>query len=254
MRAVILAAGLGNRLGLDKPKSLLDFGGKTLLHRHIEILTHVGVSEISIGVGYLAAQIERAVAAFAGRNFRANVDLVHNPDYARGSIVTLWSLRERLCAGGDVLLMDADVLCDQRMLRRLIGATHRNCFLLDREFEQGDEPVKLCVRDGRLIDFRKRVEVACDYCGESVGFFRLSEGAANSLADAAARYIESNRLDEPYEEALRDLLLAGGSHFGFEDITGLPWIEIDFPADVERARADILPILIGLNRAESCGR
>jgi choline kinase len=202
----------------------------------------------------MAAEVERALERMAGDQVGARIDLVYNPDFVQGSVVTLWSLRDSLCAGGDVLLMDADVLYDYRMLARLIGSTHRNCFLLDRDFEPGDEPVKLCVRDGRLIDFRKRVEVACDYCGESVGFFRLSQHAAKTLIDAADIYVKQGRVDQPYEEALRDLLVGGRCEFGFEDVTGLPWIEIDFPADVERARAEILPILTESSRGESNGR
>ena len=39
------------------------------------------------------------------------------------------------------------------------------------------------------------------------------------------------------------LLARRGDEFGFEDVTGIPWIEIDFPEDVERARRSILPRL-----------
>ena len=49
------------------------------------------------------------------------------------------------------------------------------------------------------------------------------------------------RRHEPYEEAIRDVLLTSPRRtFAFEDITGLPWIEIDFAADVDRAEAEIL--------------
>jgi len=171
------------------------------------------------------------------------VRLAENPDYVQGSIVTLWCLRECLAAGDDVLLMDADVLYDYRMIARLLESRHRNCFLLDRELAPGDEPVKLCVRDGRLVEFRKQVGVTCDYLGESVGFFRLSNAMSRTLIDITARYIDDGLVETPYEEALRDVLLAEPDQFGFEDITGLPWMEIDFPNDIERARDEILPRL-----------
>ena len=49
-------------------------------------------------------------------------------------------------------------------------------------------------------------------------------------------------LPKAYEEALRDILLTGPrERFGWEDITGLPWIEIDFPEDVEKASTQVLP-------------
>ena len=72
--------------------------------------------------------------------------------------------------------MDADVLCDARMLARLGDGQVENTLLVDRELEPGDEPVKLCFRrgsDGRdeMVDFRKQPEHAHDWHGESVGFF-----------------------------------------------------------------------------------
>jgi choline kinase len=241
MKAIILAAGLGRRLGASTPKCLLEFGGRTLLQRHLDVLVSRAIDEVVIGVGHGAEQVEAVLAQ--GRQ-PIPIRLVYNPDYAQGSIVTLWHLRESLCAGSDALLMDADVLYDRRVLARLLESRHRNCFLLDREFEPGDEPVKLCVRDGRLVEFRKQVDVACDYTGESVGFFRLSGRMAGKLIEAAATYIGANRRDQPYEEALRDTLLAEPDQFSFEDITGLAWIEIDFPVDIERARAAILPQML----------
>ena len=110
--------------------------------------------------------------------------------------------------------------------------------------EAGEEPVKLCVRDGRIVEFRKQVDpaLAYDFHGESVGFFKLSEEMALALAEMVERYVSAGRRDEFYEEAIRDLVLGDhGPRFGFEDVTGLPWIEIDFPQDVARAEREVLP-------------
>jgi choline kinase len=140
--------------------------------------------------------------------------------------------------------MDADVLYDYRLMARLVESRHVNCFLMDREIEPGEEPVKLCVREGRLVDFHKVARGACDYYGESVGFFRLSPPVAARLAARAEAYISGGRRGEWYEEAIRDELVESeAGTFGFEDVTGLPWIEIDFPEDVARARDEILPRL-----------
>ena len=55
-------------------------------------------------------------------------------------------------------------------------------------------------------------------------------------------YLGQGRRYEPYEEAIRDALLTSPRRtFAFEDITGLPWIEIDFAADVDCAEAEIQP-------------
>ncbi len=245
MRAVILAAGAGRRMEFDGPrlpKVMLPFGGRTLLRRHVDILRHCGVEEIVVAAGYRVDLIEAELAECGAAD---DVEVVINPDYVEGSIVTLWSVREQLARGGDVILMDGDVLYDHRIMEQLLASRHRNCFLLDRDFEMGDEPTKLCVRDGVIVEFHKMVNVPFDFWGESVGFFRLGEDVARRLVPAAARYLEAGARRELYDEALRDILLSDppGS-FGFEEITGLPWMEIDFMEDVVRATAEVLPRLI----------
>ena len=245
MRALILAAGMGKRMGAEtpSPKVLLEFAGKTPLARHLENLRRGGVEDIVIGIGYRAEAIQAELSRLgAGSTVRT----VLNEEYDEGSVVTLWTLRDELARGGDVLIMDADVLYDHRLLVRLLDTRHPTCFLLDREIEPGEEPVKICVRDWRMVEFRKQVDpdLAYDYHGESVGFFRFAEEDAARLAGRTEEYVDRGITDAPHEEVLRDLLLAdAGASFGFEDVTGLPWMEIDFPEDVRRAEEQILPRL-----------
>jgi choline kinase len=142
--------------------------------------------------------------------------------------------------------MDADVLYHEGIMAALVaGAAPANRILLDRDFESGDEPVKVCVRNGVPFELRKRLaaELTFDTVGESVGFFRFSEAAATRLAVIMADYVGSGRAKEPHEEAVRDLLREASHPFEVADITGTPWIEIDFPDDVERAARDVLPQL-----------
>ena len=230
------------------PKSLLRFGDLSLLERHLTLLQHMGIEDIVIAVGYKADLIQQAISDF---NTSLNITTIHNPDYEQGSVVSLWAVRSYLQQDDDILLMDADVLYDQRLLARLMTTEYANCLLLDRDFESGDEAVKLCVRDGKLVEFRKHVstELRYDFAGESVGFFRFSGSTAMRLGDQVADYIKRGASKDHYEEAIRDLMLADKQAFGYEDISGLPWIEIDFPEDVERARNTILPSLEGLPKS-----
>jgi len=241
MDALILAAGVGNRLGElgDRPKSLLEFGGHSLLARHLDALARIGVARLTVCVGYR----HELLAAEIARHAQMPVATVLNPDFREGSVRSLWTAREALRSGAEVLLMDADVLYAPALLKTLADSRHANCFLLDRDLPPGDEPVKICVRDGRIVEFRKRPDPAIprDFAGESVGFFKFSPGAAAELAATTERYIAQRRQSEAYEEAIRDLILADTQALGFEDITSTPWIEIDFPDDVRRAREDILP-------------
>lgn len=251
MHAIMLAAGVGARLketsaaSADEhpPKILLAFGGRSLLARHLANLRAVGVEKLVLVTGYRADDIAAAIAAEGAVDF---VETIFNPDFRAGSVASLAAANPVLTAGGDVLLMDADVLYGPDLIARLMHTGQTNCFLLDREFEPGEEPVKLCVSGGELVDFRKQVGTGHDFQGESVGFFRFGPAVAARLAATAGAYLGAGRSDEPYEEVIRDVLLeAAPGTFGWEDVTGMPWIEIDFAEDVARAEAEILPRIEG---------
>ncbi len=241
IHAIILAAGVGRRLGFEaadgtpKPKILLDFDGRSLLSRHLVLLEQAGVGSATIVVGHGAAQVS---AALAELDTEVEVTTMTNPDYTEGSVVSLWTARDVLRCKQPILLMDADVLYDRRLLERLVRSERTDCLLLDRNIEPGDEPVKLCVRDGAIVDFRKIPTEPHDWHGESVGFFRLSPDAACELADRVEHYVATGRRSQEYEEPIRDMIQASDPRrFGFEDISTLPWTEIDFPEDVTKARA-----------------
>lgn len=248
MKVVMLAAGLGTRLerGPDAPpKALLRFDGRTLLRRHLETLGHFGLRDVTLAVGYRAESIERELRAIGTD---AQVTTRFNPDFERSSLLSLWSVRDALLAGQPVLYMDADVLYDRRLIERLLASAHADCLLIDRDVPPGDDPVKVCIQEGRVVDFHKQIRVErYDYWGEWIGFARFSAATAAHIAAAAQGYVEAGRVDVIYEEPLRDVILSSpADSFGVEDITGLPWIEIDFPEDLRRARDEILPRLAEL--------
>ena len=247
MHAIILAAGVGERLGTlfgGRPKCLLEMDGRTLLARHFDALNDLGIRTISVVTGFQSTLVDAEVKRL---NTGTETKTLFNPDYRSGSIVSLWTARSTLASGRALLLMDADVLCHPDILRALVETREQNCLLIDRAFEPGDEPVKVCVKAGRVVEFRKQIaaDIKFDWQGESVGFFRFNADTGIALAERTQRYIDDGRQSEPYEEAIRDLVLGSPDRFGFEDISGLPWIEIDFPGDVDRARHEILPRLSG---------
>jgi choline kinase len=148
--------------------------------------------------------------------------------------------------GGDILVMDADVLYDERIMDTLVaGRSPVNRLLIDCDFEDGEEPVKICLRDGVPIELRKQLSADIEYdtIGESVGFFRFTQPAARRLAALVAGYVASGRAQMPHEEAVRDLLLEHTQLVEVADVTGAPWIEIDYAEDLLRATNEVLPQL-----------
>ena len=241
--AVILAAGVGKRLGdaHDGPKVLLKFGGRSLLQRRLEALAACGVEEVSISVGFEADAI-RAEAERFGRGLK--VSFVENARFRAGSVVSAAVQQASYAAGREVLLMDGDVLHDSRMVRRLLDAPGESALLVDPELEPGDEPVKVCFRGDRIVDFRKVPEDAGERHGESVGFFRFSPAMAADFGRRCAEMAAGEGARLEYEEAIRAMILDKPEAWAAADVGDLPWTEIDFEEDVAKARDHILPALV----------
>jgi choline kinase len=253
MRAIILAAGRGLRLqqadDRQLPKCLLQFGGMSLLERHLRLLKQSGVDDVVLALGY---RHERVEAELDRLKWLPRPQIVLNPRFELGSVLTVHSAAEALTRGGDVLLMDADVLYDRRIATALVaGDGPANRVLIDRDFEAGDEPVKLCISEGVPVELRKKLEpdLKYDTIGESVGFFRFDRTGAHRLAELVEGYVSRDCAHMPHEEAVRDLLRERSRTFEVADVTGAPWIEIDFPTDVIRAAHEVLPQLLPLSDA-----
>ncbi len=246
MRAIILAAGRGTRLAsvLEEriPKCLIKIGTETLLQRHLRLLEGFGVHTVHMVVGFNADLIKAYVADLP---IKPAISWHHNDRYREGSVISLYCALEGLVSREPILLMDADVLYNPSILQRLIESSHENCFLLDRDFEYGPEPVKICLLNERIVEFRKELDPGLNFdtIGESVGFFKFGPRAAARLAEIVAEYDDIGNGHLPHEEALRDLALERSEPVGVEDITDMSWIEIDFPEDLKRAIEKVLPAL-----------
>jgi L-glutamine-phosphate cytidylyltransferase len=237
--AILLAAGVGKRLlGLSngRPKCLIEIGGRSLLVRLLEGLAAAGVREAAVVVGFG----EEAVRAAVGGGLRGiRVRCLSNPRFREGAILSLWTARELL--DGPVLVMDADVLCPPAMIARLVRSPHRNCFLLDASVEVTGEEQMLLVRGERVLDIVRGGGPGYELAGESVGFLKLSAGAARVLRELLEVRVAAGHTGIEHEEVYPELLARVG--VGFERVDGMPWTEIDFPEDVARAEREVLPRL-----------
>jgi len=243
MKAIIYAAGRGTRLQLDSPKILLEFGGRTLLEWHALRLREAGVREVVLVTGHLRDQIAEMLPGVRARYDVALREIV-NPRFHEGSLLSLKvSLPEIEDSSEPVLLMDADVLYPTGMLNRLIRSAHGTALLLDREFTtDNDDPMLVPVKNGRPIDFRKQWSGDAEVVGESIGFFKIAPADFPLLIKETQARSRDSICADSYDDVLRALVLAG--RFGYEDVTGVPWIEIDFPADVIHARNQLVPMIV----------
>jgi choline kinase len=248
LKAIIYAAGRGLRLGPSyarRPKILLEFGSRSLLEWHAARLAAAGIEEMVVVSGYQREEMLRAIKTLPlppGFEVRE----LFNPSFTEGSVLSLHvSLPEILASKRPLLLMDGDVLYPGVLLERLVASPHRTVLLIDRDYSTADDdPVLVPIAGGRPLEFRKRWSGTADAVGESIGFFKIDPVDFPALSREAEKRLAGSGRAEPYEEVLRALVLAG--RFRHEDVTGLPWTEIDFPGDVEHARQEVWPAICRL--------
>jgi choline kinase len=240
MNIVILAAGVGNRLRpftAEHPKCLLSFGGKSLLQRHLEMVDGLAVGKITIVVGHLADQVEAEVERIRARR---HIQLVYNSQYTLGSALSL--LQAQAALGSDpAIVMDADLLLCRDMVTRLFTSSAPSCLLADPRLIDTGEEVKVLVRsDGTVCELGKHVRRGGSVAGESVGIYKFSPEAGQALVGMLKRRVGENPGLE-YEAIIDGVLDEMQMHY--ISVGEFPWIEIDFPDDVERARKEIWPLI-----------
>ncbi len=237
--AVVMCAGQGKRLRPltdERPKSMIEVGKRPLLARHIEHLAAWGIPEIVLVVGYRRDQIDALAAKGAPRGTKLTV--LANEDFARsGSGYSLAvGLRhlEKTGFGGDVELMDADLLYPRELLRPLLEpATTGNALLVGHGKEDDEEAVKVRGPAGKVRELRKKtLDRKLAFQGESVGIGRLTPaGCQVVLAWMAER--EKTTRDYEWEHALEGS--AEKLDLRALKVPDLPWTEIDTIEDLRKA-------------------
>ncbi len=240
MRAILLAAGRGRRLGIDGPKCLVPIAGKSLLERHLANMPEAGITALTIVVGFQQAMIRDELARLApSLAGKLSIELVENPRFVHGSIVSLQVASERLLEGA--IWMDADVFYPSALLRRLVETSHDSSVLLDARSDETGEEMMLGTIAGRVHQIARRVGKTSpdgrpwDVVGEAVGFAKAGPQGGAVLKRILDAEVEAGRLDQEYEAAMYTAFAE--TEFGFERADDFAWTEIDFQEDVAKAEA-----------------
>jgi len=147
MKALILAAGIGKRLNSKEPKILLKIGQKTLLERYYQNLVNIDVNKIGLVVGFQKEKIEGLIKEIDKEN---RITIFRNTEFTKGSVISLVKASNFFEHQEEMILMDGDVLYHHDILQRLVNSKKKNCFLLDRNIEEGEEPVKICIKKNHI--------------------------------------------------------------------------------------------------------
>lgn len=224
LQVVILAAGMGTRLGRPHPKPLTPLKeGNTILGHQLEnIRTVFGDDvEILVVVGYKLEQILEAAP---------DVTFAYNELYDQTN-TSKSLLRALRCTGQrPVLWMNGDVVFHPDVLRRSVPLIEADqSFVCVNTSAVGDEEVKYRLDDaGRVVELSKTVQ---DAAGEAVG---INFVGAGDKAVLAARLAEVREQDY-FERGLEVAIARDGLDVRALDISSLFAVEVDFAADLDRA-------------------
>jgi len=234
MKAIILAAGAGRRLGTTDPKCMLRVGGESIIHRQLAAFRTAGVDEFIVVVGHEQDQLRRHLAGQPGR-----FTYVVNERYAEtNTIYSLYLARDQI--DDTFFYANADVVFDRRLIERLTETDASTALAVDVA-ACGAEEVKVIVRNERIIRISKRLDPA-DCLGEFVGVARFGVELSAAFVDALETCVEVENAVTDYFERAVDRLCPDWVLTPV-DVSDLPCIEIDFPEDLTRARDEILPRL-----------
>ena len=238
-RALILAAGRGNRLQpltADIPKCLVEIGGESLLERALRALASQDVVEAVIVVGYKGGVIrDRLGSRFAGIDIR----YVEAPDYATtNNIRSLWDARDYL--DQDLLLLEADIAFDPTVIASLLNNPGNSIAVAPYHRTLSGTVVR---RDshGRVTEFTlgadqdKRFNT--NHTFKTVNIYLLREKLLRKeILPRLCRAIDAGQVQDYYESIFRDCVddktlvdLAA------IDVSASRWCEIDDDRDRDAA-------------------
>lgn len=152
MKAILLAAGMGTRLGKyaeNLPKCMLDFNGKTLIERQVEILRSCGINDIIIVKGYMPEKIRLP-----------GIKYYINEDFANTNMVeSLFTAEEEM--NDEILVCYADILYEKRIIEKILASKVDIGVTVDKDYwgywkARMDNPEEdtesLVIEEGKIIE------------------------------------------------------------------------------------------------------
>ncbi|HEY0446057.1 MAG TPA: phosphocholine cytidylyltransferase family protein [Allosphingosinicella sp.] len=230
-KAIILSAGKGSRLlplTADRPKCLIDLNGKSLLEWQLDALRAGGIAEIVVVTGFR----DEMVDAVAAR--REGVRTLFNPFYhVADNLGSVWLARAEF--DRDTLLLNGDTLVTPALLGRLLAGPEAPITVTVDEKDDYDADDMKVLRDGtRLRRIGKALEPG-NYDAESIGLLAFRGSGAQLFIEQVERMMRTAEGTRRWYLRAIDAL-AADVEVQTVSIKGEEWQEVDFPADVEKAR------------------
>jgi histidinol-phosphate/aromatic aminotransferase/cobyric acid decarboxylase-like protein/GTP:adenosylcobinamide-phosphate guanylyltransferase len=242
VQAMILAAGLGSRLGKytkNNTKCMLEVNGDTIITQALDSLNSVGIKKLILVVGYKKYNLIRHI----GRHYK-NIDIeyVENPIYNKtNNIYSLFLAKDKLIED-DTILLESDLLFEESILKELLDDDRENLAVVDKyQIWMDGTSVRLDDDDNIIGFYGKRdfkFQDVRDYY-KTVNIYKFSkEFSQNIYVPFLEAYMKALGVNEYYETVIKVIADLEGTGLKALRLKGQKWYEIDDAQD--KANAEIL--------------
>jgi histidinol-phosphate/aromatic aminotransferase/cobyric acid decarboxylase-like protein/GTP:adenosylcobinamide-phosphate guanylyltransferase len=242
MQALILAAGMGNRLGKytkDNTKCMLEINGKKLIDYVLEMVQNVGIKKLVIVVGY---KKENLIAHVGKRYKDIEVEYIENPIYDKtNNIYSLFLAKDKLCED-DTILLESDLIFEEKILQKLVEDARPSLAVVDKYQAWMDGTSAVLDEKDNILDFFPknlfRFQDVNRYF-KTVNIYKFSkEFSSNTYTPFLEAYSKAMGDNEYYESVLRVLTILDKHELRALRLDGEKWYEIDDVQD--KANAEII--------------
>jgi len=240
MQAIILAAGMGRRLGeytRDNTKCMVQVGGERLIDRLLRQLSRLSLSRVVIVVGYQADNLKSYLDAhYEGE---LTIEYVENPIYDKTNNIYSLSLAKQQLQEDDTLLIESDLIFSDHLFPMILNDKHPNLALVAKYESWMDGTMVRIDAEGNIVNFVPKkafnyADVAHYY--KTVNIYKFSkEFSRNVYVPFLEAYCKALGNNEYYEQVLRVITLLDNSNLKALDIGNEKWYEIDDVQDLDIA-------------------
>lgn len=241
MQAIILAAGMGRRLGeytRDNTKCMLPVNGVRLIDRVLGQLAPLGLSRVVIVVGYKGQNL----IDYIGHRYddRLKIEYVNNPIYDKTNNIYSLALAKDKLQEDDTLLIESDLIFDDSLFRMIVDNPYPNLALVDKYETWMDGTMVRIDEENNIVNFvpKKAFKYKdVDSYYKTVNIYKFSrEFSRNKYVPFLEAYSKALGNNEYYEQVLRVITLLDNSELKALPITnGAKWYEIDDVQDLDIA-------------------
>ena len=242
MQAVILAAGMGKRLGeytKDDTKCMVKVNGIALIDRLLGQLSGLGLNRVIIVVGYQGDKLIRHIGdRYSGR---LNIEYVHNPIYDKTNNIYSLALTKDKLKEDDTLLIESDLIFDDRMFSLLLDNPYPNLALVAKYRTWMDGTMVRIDDDCNIVNFitKKAFKYSdVDHYYKTVNIYKFSKDfLIHKYIPFLDAYCSALGNNEYYEQVLRVICMLDNSELKALPIGDEKWYEIDDAQDLDIAEA-----------------